>query len=87
MGTIRHLPTTKIRRNRQLAQRTVEYKGYHGTIKVNTKDYSLFGTILFIDEEITYSGQSFAELEENFHKAVDAHRQLCREKGEEPPFS
>lgn len=87
MGKIRHLPTTKTRRNRQLAQRTVEYKGYHGSIKVNTKDYSLFGTILFIDEEITYSGQSFAELEENFRKAVDAHRQLCREKGEEPPFS
>lgn len=70
-----------------MAQRTVEYKGYHGSIKVNTKDYSLFGTILFIDEEITYSGQGFAELEENFRKAVDAHRQLCREKGEEPPFS
>jgi predicted HicB family RNase H-like nuclease len=54
---------------------------------VNTKDYSLFGTILFIDEEISYSGRSFAELEEDFHKAVDAHRQLCRDKGEEPPFS
>ncbi|GAB6191079.1 hypothetical protein [Desulfocastanea catecholica] len=70
-----------------MAQRTLEYKGYHGSIKVNTKDYSLFGTILFIDEEISYSGQSFAELEENFHQAVDGHRQLCRDKGEEPPFS
>jgi hypothetical protein len=53
------------------------HKGYHGTIKVNTKDYSLFGKILFIDEEITYTGQSF----------VENHIQLCRDKGEEPPFS
>lgn len=70
-----------------MAQKTVMHKGYHGTIKVNTRDYSLFGTILFIDEEITYSGQSFAELEENFRTAVENHIQLCREKGQDPPFS
>lgn len=70
-----------------MAQKTVMHKGYHGTIKVNTSDYSLFGTILFIDEEITYAGQSFAELEENFRIAVENHIQLCRDKGQEPPFS
>jgi len=70
-----------------LAQKTVMHKGYHGTIKVNTRDYSLFGKILFIDEEITYTGQSFAELDENFRIAVENHIQLCRDKGEEPPFS
>ena len=70
-----------------MAQKTVMHKGYHGTIKVNTSDYSLFGTILFIDEEITYAGQSFAEFEENFRTAVENHIQLCREKGEDPPFS
>jgi predicted HicB family RNase H-like nuclease len=70
-----------------LAQKTVMHKGYHGTIKVDTSDYSLFGAILFIDEEITYTGQSFAELEENFRTAVENHIQLCRDKGEEPPFS
>ena len=63
----RHLPiTNKRNRREELAQKTVMHKGYHGTIKVNTKDYSLFGKILFIDEEMNYSGQSFAELEENF---------------------
>ncbi len=70
-----------------MAQRTVMHKGYHGTIKVNTKDYSLFGTILFIDEEISYTGQSFTELEENFRTAVEKHIQLCRDKGQDPPFS
>jgi len=70
-----------------LAQKTVFHKGYHGTIKVNTKDYSLLGEILFIDEEITYNGQTFAELEENFRRAVEHHIQLCKDKGQEPPFS
>lgn len=70
-----------------MAQKTVMHKGYHGTIKVNTRDYSLFGTILFIDEEISYSGQSFAELEDNFRIAVENHIRLCRDKGQDPPFS
>lgn len=63
------------------------YKGYHGTIEVNTKDYSLFGKILFIDEELSYSGQSFADLDEDFRRAVEHHIQLCKDKGQEPPFS
>ena len=70
-----------------MAQKTVIHKGYHGTIKVDTKDYSLFGTILFIDEEISYSGETFADLEENFRQAVEKHIQSCKEKGQEPPFS
>lgn len=70
-----------------MAQKTVVYKGYHGTIKVNTEDYSLFGQILFIDEDLSYSGQTFEELEKGFHRAVEKHISLCQEKGEEPPFS
>jgi predicted HicB family RNase H-like nuclease len=70
-----------------MAQKTVIHKGYHGTIKVNTEDYSLFGAILFIDEEISYSGKTFAELEEDFKRVVEAHIKSCKEKGVEPPFS
>ena len=70
-----------------MAQKTVVHKGYHGTIKVNTDDYSLFGSILFIDEEINYSGKTFVEFEESFKKAVEAHISSCVEKDIEPPFS
>jgi len=70
-----------------MAQKTIVHKGYHGTIKVDIKDYSLFGTILFLDEEISYSGETFTELEEDFQKAVESHITNCVEKGEEPPFS
>lgn len=70
-----------------MAQKTLMHKGYHGTIEVNTRDYSLFGTILFIDEQIDYSGQSFAELDEEFRKKVENHIESCRNRGEDPPFS
>lgn len=70
-----------------MAQKTVVHKGYHGTIEVNTTDYSLYGRILFIDEKITYSGQSFAELDAHFQEAVENHIKNCREQGQDPPFS
>ena len=70
-----------------MAQKTIVHKGYHGTIKVDTNDYSLFGTILFIDEEVSYKGKTFVELEVDFQKAVEAHIKACKEKGIEPPFS
>ncbi|MBU1564033.1 MAG: hypothetical protein KJ630_00220, partial [Proteobacteria bacterium] len=70
-----------------VAQKTIVHKGYHGTIEVNTSDYTLYGKILFIDEEITYSGKSFEKLEADFQKAVEGHIQKCKAKGQEPPFA
>jgi predicted HicB family RNase H-like nuclease len=70
-----------------VAIKTIVHKGYHGTIEVKSEDYSLHGSILFIDEKVRYSGQSFAELEDSFRQAVEAHRQACRERGQEPPFT
>lgn len=70
-----------------MAQKTIVHKGYHGTIKVDTNDYSLFGTILFIDEEVPYKGKTFVELEADFQNAVEAHIKACAEKGVEPPFT
>lgn len=70
-----------------MAQKYLVHKGYHGSIEVDTRDFSLSGRILFIAEEICYSGQSFAALEENFQQAVEQHIAACREKGEDPPFA
>lgn len=70
-----------------MAQKTIILKGYHGTIEVDTTDYSLYGKILFIDEEISYQGETFAEFEENFQKVVEDHIQHCLIEGRTPPFS
>ncbi|MDK9705977.1 MAG: hypothetical protein OEL83_02900 [Desulforhopalus sp.] len=70
-----------------MAQKTIVHKGYHGTIEVDTRDYSLYGKILFIDEDLLYKGHSFEELEKNFREAVEGHIQNCMEKGKHPPFT
>ena len=69
-----------------MAQKTIVHKGYHGSIEVDTGDYSLYGKLLFIDEEITYSGNGFAELEASFREAVEKHREGCILNGQAPPF-
>jgi predicted HicB family RNase H-like nuclease len=69
-----------------MTMKTMIHKGYHGSIEINNSDYSLYGKILFLSEEITYQGASFAELEERFRQAVDSHRASCQARGEEPPF-
>ena len=69
-----------------MAQKTIVHKGYHGSIEIDTRDYSLYGKLLFIDEEITYHGNEFAELEARFRQAVERHRQRCIDNGQAPPF-
>lgn len=54
---------------------------------MNTEDFSLYGAILFIEESLTYKGESFEELEAAFRQAVAGHIKSCKEKGEEPPFN
>lgn len=70
-----------------MAKRTIIHKGYHGTIEVDSNDYSLSGKILFIDQESTYRGGTFEELEADFQRAVEEHIKVCMKKGEQPPFS
>ena len=69
-----------------MAQKTIVHKGYHGSIEIDIRDYSLYGRLLFIDEEITYRGNSFAELDASFRQAVENHRQRCIDNEQAPPF-
>ena len=70
-----------------MAKKTIVYKGFHGSIEVDTKEFTLSGRILFIDEDINYRADSFAELENNFQAAVDTLLEDYARKGIEPPFS
>lgn len=70
-----------------MAMKTLIHKGYHGTIKVNNEDFSLFGEILFIDPTYFYKGETFEELEKEFQIVVEKHLNECKESGIAPPFS
>lgn len=69
-------------------KKTLEYKGYSGSVEVSLEDDCLHGKILFITDLITYESGTPSGLESEFIAAVDDYIETCREIGKtpEPPF-
>ena len=57
------------------------YKGYTGTIKASIEDNCLHGHILFIDDVITYEGNTVDDIKTSFVEAVDHYLAYCKETG------
>ena len=57
------------------------YKGYTGTIDVSIEDGCLHGQILFIDDIITYEGNTVDDIVVYFKEAVDRYLAYCKETG------
>ena len=57
------------------------YKGYAGTIDVNIEDGCLHGQILFIEDIITYEGNTVDDIKISFEEAVDRYLAYCEETG------
>ncbi len=68
---------------------TLNYKGYIGSIEASEEDNCLYGRVLDLphDTEITYEGQTIAELKTDFQGAVDDYLTYCTEQGIEPQKS
>lgn len=69
--------------------KTLSHLGYTGSIEHDLKDKCLFGQLLYVNDIITYQGDTIAELEASFTEAVTEYIQTCREIGKLPekPFS
>jgi predicted HicB family RNase H-like nuclease len=65
----------------------LEYAGYYGSIEVSVEDKCLCGSVQFIRDLISYSGNSFEELENSFHEAVDQYLAFCEEIGKAPSIT
>lgn len=65
------------------------YKGYTGQVEVDAEADILFGTVLDINDVITFQGQTVEEARQEFQNSVDFYLEFCQELGEEPerPFS
>lgn len=59
----------------------LSYKGYTGTIDVSIEDGCLHGQILFIDDIITYEGNTVDDIKVSFEEAVDRYIAYCEETG------
>lgn len=57
------------------------HKGFQGTSEVSYEDDCLHGKVLFIDDLITYEGQTPSELRTEFAHAVDRYLAYCERTG------
>ena len=64
-----------------MASDCMQYQGYSGSVEVSFEDGCLHGRILFIDDLITYEGDTPPELFANFQGAVDRYIADCLETG------
>jgi predicted HicB family RNase H-like nuclease len=66
----------------------LRYKEYTGSIEVTLEDGCLFGKVQFINDLVSYEGETVDELRKSFQSAVDGYLETCKELGEDPekPF-
>lgn len=69
-----------------MAKKTLVHRGYHGSIEVNFDDFTLSGSILFVESDFPYKGKTFEELEKNFISQVEKHIANCEKTGISVPF-
>lgn len=62
----------------------MEYKGYHTRIEFDTESMTLRGKIEGINDYIDFEASNVAEIEKEFHSAVDDYLQFCKEVGKKP---
>ncbi len=59
----------------------MQYNGYTGSVEFSFEDGCLYGRLLFIDDLITYEGETLPQLESSFHEAVERYVADCLETG------
>lgn len=62
----------------------MRYKGFFGSVEASVEDGCLYGRLEFIDDLVTFEGETVAELESAFHEAVDDYLDTCQQLGREP---
>jgi len=59
----------------------LSHLGYTGSIEISIEDGCMHGRILFIDDLITFEGDSVAEITTAFTEAVDEYLAYCEQAG------
>ena len=62
----------------------IKHKDYLGSVEFDLKNGILHGTILFINDIVTYEGTTLDELTAAFVESVDDYLQTCKELGRNP---
>ncbi len=67
-----------------MMENTLQYKGYFTNIQYSSEDRVLHGKIEGIDDLVTFESESAADIESEFHAAVDDYLAYCEEIGKAP---
>lgn len=62
----------------------LHYKGYSARPVYSADDRIFYGRILGIRDFVDFQSENAADLEPEFHRAVDDYLQFCKEIGKEP---
>ena len=57
------------------------HAGFTGSFDVSLEDGCLIGRVLFIDDIISYEGETVSDLKKNFEAAVDRYIAYCKQTG------
>lgn len=70
-------------------QQELTHEGFTGSIEVSVEDDCLHGRIQFIDDLITYEGNTILEIKSAFNNAVARYLEHCKKIGKSPnkPYS
>jgi predicted HicB family RNase H-like nuclease len=60
------------------------YKGYTGSVEVDTEAEILFGRVVGLRDVVTFQGKTVAEARKAFQDSVDDYLAFCAERGETP---
>lgn len=67
-----------------MKENVLEYKGYRTSITYDAHARRLRGVISGIEDHVDFSSDNLAEIESEFHKAVDEYLEFCKEVGKPP---
>lgn len=72
-----------------MATNNLLFEGYSGTVEISFEDACLHGRVLFIDDLVSYEGETVKELQASFESAITRYVAHCKKIGKNPnkPYS
>lgn len=67
-----------------MMENKLEYKGYYTIISYSAADKVLHGKLEGINDLVNFESETAAEIEKEFHDAVDDYLDFCKDIGKEP---
>lgn len=64
-----------------MSEKALAHKGFTGSIETSIEDECLHGQVLFIDDVVTYEGETVPALIQSFKEAVDRYLAYCERTG------